>query len=166
MAPLWLQEVRGETMRECVGDLFVYPADALVIPVNWTANRNGDAVMGAGVAKQAADRRPDLPFRLGQVISDFPDDPHVCTFAAWPGKKLITFPTKRHWRNRSDINLISSMAEQLLEDAAGMLTIALPRLGCGRGGLSWDQVRPILERYLDDRFVALTQPCPTAPDAG
>ena len=43
-------------------------------------------------------------------------------------------------------------------DAYGWETVVLPRLGCGLGQLRWDDVKPILERYLDDRFIVLTPP--------
>jgi hypothetical protein len=32
----------------------------------------------------------------------------------------------------------------------GIATIAMPPLGCGLGGLSWSQVKPLIEKYLSN----------------
>lgn len=42
----------------------------IVIPTNGVLKANGDAVMGAGLAKQAAQQFPTLPKLLGQAIHD------------------------------------------------------------------------------------------------
>ncbi len=143
-------------MREIVGDLWTVEADAIVVPVCWVLKANGDAVMGAGVALEAAKRRPDLPGRLGQAIQEYPDEPHVLVLAAWPGKRVVLLPTKRHWRQRSDLDLIQQMAAEDLPMCAlqsGLKQVAMPRVGCGFGGLFWkSQVRPVLASILDDRF--------------
>lgn len=145
------------TVREVVGDLFTYPADAVVIAVNWRTKRNGEAVMGAGVARSAAERWPWLPRRLGQLIDAYPDEPGTLSWAAGGYSYVVTLPTKRDWRHPADLDLIERGLQQLVTECGGhnWQTIALPRLGCGLGGLSWDDVRPILERYLDDRFVVV-----------
>ena len=145
-------------MREITGDLFDHPSDAIVIPVNWRTNRQGHAIMGAGVAKQAAKRWPWLPRSLGQFIDQTPDAPRIiCLQTAMHGY-LLSFPTKRDWRDSSDVDLIGQGALTLVDAANsyGWQTITLPRLGCGLGGLSWEvQVRPLLAELLDDRFVVV-----------
>lgn len=148
-------------MREAIGDLFAYPADAVVIPVNWTTKRNGDAVMGADVAKQAATRWPGLLAGLASAIAYDPDLPHVThhRYRSGPSEpNVVAYPTKREWWKPSEIGLIDEMAPQLvrLADHYDWQTVALPRVGCGLGGLDWADVKPILERHLDDRFVVLT----------
>jgi len=54
--------------------------------------------------------------------------------------------------------LIRQSARQLVEmaDKFGWGSVVLPRPGCGNGGLDWDDVRPILEAILDDRFTVVT----------
>jgi O-acetyl-ADP-ribose deacetylase (regulator of RNase III) len=64
---------------------------------------------------------------------------------------IINFPTKRHWRNPSrisdiDTGLIALVAEIQERD---IRSIALPALGCGNGGLDWDEVRPRIERAFE-----------------
>ena len=35
--------------------------------------------------------------------------------------------------------------------------VALPRPGCANGGLNWEDVKPHLERILDDRVTIVTK---------
>lgn len=142
-------------MREEAGSIWDYPADAIVIPVNWTTKRNGDAVMGAGVAKQAAERWRGLPMLLGHWIEKA--GPHVFWDRPSGEPYIVCFPTKRDWRQPSDVQLIEDGARQLATfgEYEGWKTIALPRLGCGLGGLDWPDVRPVLAKHLDDRFVVV-----------
>ena len=147
-------------MREVIGDLFSYPADATVVPINWRTRKNGDAVMGAGVAKQAAERWPWLPASLGNLI--LRGSPSVvCLQATTTDGRLVYLllvPTKHDWRAPSTVELVERGAKTMrdMADRHGWTTVALPRLGCGErtGQLSWpDQVRPLLAGILDDRFV-------------
>ncbi len=96
-------------MREVMGDLWTVEADAIVIPCNWTTKRNGEAVMGAGVAKQAAERWPWLPVRLGETIQ-FAGGVSVRAFPTLPdGLWVVAFPTKGDWRRPSDLTLIEGL---------------------------------------------------------
>jgi O-acetyl-ADP-ribose deacetylase (regulator of RNase III) len=155
-------------VREAVGDLFTHPADAIVIPVNWTTKRNGDAVMGAGVAKQAAERWPELPQRLGMAIH-FAAGPAPQRFVmSSDGQHVVCFPTKGDWRQPSTIEAIEfgSVALVRLAEYWGWKTVTLPRLGCGLGKLDWDDVRPVLAKHLDDRFIVLSASSTGAAHAG
>lgn len=143
-------------MREEAGNLFAVKADAIVIATNWTTKQNGDAVMGAGVAKQAAQRWRWLPTFLGDVIRHHQIAVHA--IRSEDGPHIVALPTKRDWRNPSDLALIGTMVQQLVWFATeyGWQTVALPRLGCGHGGLDWAvQVRPLLAEILDDRFIVV-----------
>lgn len=57
-------------MKEATGDLWKFPCDALCIPTNGTRRHDGCAVMGRGVAAQAAQRWPWLPRALGDSLGD------------------------------------------------------------------------------------------------
>ena len=65
---------------------------------------------------------------------------------------IINFPTKKHWRGKSELIFI----EQGLIDLKKVIqdyqikTIAIPPLGCGNGGLDWDIVKAIIESALID----------------
>jgi hypothetical protein len=135
------------------GDLWTYrrPGCLVVIPTNMQVKQNGLAVMGGGLAKQAADRYPTLPGHYGN-----------CLRAGIPRTLfklcgLLLLPTKDHWRDPSDLELIRVGCEWLIASTSPNTQVALPQLGCGLGGLDWEtQVRPILEEILtDDRFVVV-----------
>lgn len=152
-------------MRTDTGDLFTYQADAICITTNGILRRNGRAVMGAGVARQARDRYPGIDLTLGKVLSTHGN---VATIIRRPdadeSRYVLSFPTKHDWRDPSPLRLIERSAEQLLDlaDAGFVSSIALPPPGCGHGGLSWDgQVRPLLQSILDDRFVIVSPRRPT-----
>jgi hypothetical protein len=112
------------------------------------------------VARQAALRFPDLPTWAGERVNR---RGNVVMF--YPPGQLILLPTKQHWRDDANLMLIESGVKWVV----GMLSsivdgappppcrVVLPRLGCGLGRLSWErQVKPVLEKVLDDRFVVLT----------
>jgi len=76
---------------------------------------------------------------------------------------IINFPTKKHWRNPSKLEWITSglidLKRVIIEK--NIHSIALPPLGCGNGGLNWDEVRSEINRILgdlNDVDVAVYQP--------
>jgi len=58
-------------------------------------------------------------------------------------KYIINFPTKKHWKDNSHIRDIENGLIALREDikALNIKSIAIPPLGCGLGGLKWDDVK-------------------------
>lgn len=75
------------------------------------------------------------------------------------GSHLASFPVKRHWREKADLELIERSARQLVEivENRSYAAAVLPRPGCGNGSLSWEAVRPVLERALPgERFTVIT----------
>jgi len=129
-----------------------------VVPTNTTLRSDGKAVMGAGMAKDAVERYPELPGNLAAHIRKFDSRIYV-------HNPIICLPTKHNWRNPSKIEFIEQGCHELL-DLARILSsvgdtrpILLPQLGCGLGGLNWErQVRPLVDSILEgDRFVLVTQ---------
>lgn len=145
-------------MREVTADILDYPADAIVIPTNCRTNRFGRAVMGRGLAKQALDRYENIDQIIGLQLTHGKPEVFamtICPPEMGPGSTLVIFPTKYDWRRPSSKSLIETSTQQLvrLTNLYGWQTVALPRVGTGNGGLAWDVVQPILEQYLDERFV-------------
>lgn len=145
-------------MQQVFGDIWRFDCTMRVIPTNGIlkhANADGVrlAVMGAGLAGQAARRYPDLPETLGIALQN--EGNHVAVL----GHGLIAFPTKDDWRDDSTLPLIERSAKELLAltNTMGYRLVALPRVGTGKGQLKWCDVRPILERTLgnDPRFVVV-----------
>ena len=61
---------------------------------------------------------------------------------------IINFPTKRHWREPSRLADVVVGLTDLISQVRqlNIHSIAIPPLGCGPGGLDWDDVRPSIER--------------------
>lgn len=133
------------------GDLLRADTDALVNTVNCVG------FMGRGVAAQFKRAYPDnfrayeLACNRGEV---FPGKMFVfATGRVTRPRYIVNFPTKRHWRGKSRIEDIESGLKALVEEvtARGIESIAIPPLGCGLGGLDWNEVRPLIE----DAFAAV-----------
>ncbi len=143
-------------MKEIVGDIWDYHRRGawIVVPTNGSVKTNGEAVMGRGLALQAKRKYPDVPKKLGESIRV--NGNIVCQA---PSVGLIFFPVKHKWFEVADLKLIEKSAKEL-KDAVGNRdeTVFLPRVGCGNGKLDWKDVKPILEKYLnDDRFVVVSR---------
>ncbi|MFF5177651.1 macro domain-containing protein [Micromonospora sp. NPDC000316] len=65
-----------------------------------------------------------------------------------PRRYVINFPTKGHWRTSSRVSDIQAGLNDLVRviRERGISSVAVPALGCGNGGLDWDEVRPLIER--------------------
>ena len=148
-------------MNQARADLWSVQADATVITTNGIINARGECVMGRGVARDARDRfRPahstSLAVLLGSLIKG--EGNHVHDMGHWDSEHtdfhIVTFPVKRHWRDQADPDLISRSCEELLlmADRMSWSTIAMVRPGCGNGGLRWQEIEPLCEAWLDDRF--------------
>lgn len=76
----------------------------------------------------------------------------------------FSFPVKHNWYEHADLKLIERSAKELVDTIDDIFldpddrppTIYLPRPGCGNGRLKWEDVKPVIEPYLDDRFVVVT----------
>ncbi len=64
----------------------------------------------------------------------------------------MLFPTKRHWREKSNLDDIEKGLQWIRGNYKGekIQSLAIPALGCGLGGLNWREVGPLMCRYLAD----------------
>jgi O-acetyl-ADP-ribose deacetylase (regulator of RNase III) len=60
---------------------------------------------------------------------------------------IINFPTKEHWKSKSKLEDIKSGLFDLIEVVKKyrIQSIAIPPLGCGNGGLDWNDVRSLIQ---------------------
>ena len=133
------------------GNLFGTDMETIVITVNCMG------VMGKGIAlelknnaKPAYDKYRELcdagEMNLGKSVIY---EKHIDELN---GKTVLFFPTKGHWRGRSELFQIKKGLEHFTEnyDDMGITSIAFPALGCGHGGLNWNDVKPVMYEYLED----------------
>lgn len=141
-------------MLEVVGEIWEYAGAAMIaITSNGSLTRDQRAIMGRGVARQAAARFPELSGQLGRMLAERGN--HVFDL----GNGIVTFPVEETAWSLPDLRIIARSAQELrgLADRSGWQRIVVPRPGCGGGGLAWQEVRPLLEPWLDDRFVVISQ---------
>lgn len=137
-------------IQHAQGNLLLADAEALVNTVNTVG------VMGKGIALQFKQAFPDnfeayeKACKHNQVV---PGKMFVFDRQVLHGPRLIiNFPTKRHWRQPARLGDIKAGLDDLvrvLRDKE-VLSVAVPPLGCGNGGLSWRVVRPLIEDALSD----------------
>ena len=149
-------------MRVRYGDIWErFPTEFVVVPANIGWRKTGANVMGRGMAKQAAERFPELPEWWGYYCRTMGADTPVMLH---PQHRVIMFPTKPldeeqphlSWRQDSDLKLIWRSAAQLAA-VVTMEGISLPMVGCGNGRLTPELVLPILRTFLShDRFQLVT----------
>lgn len=63
---------------------------------------------------------------------------------------VLNFPTKEHWRGRSRLSFIEKGLKKFASTykRKGITSIAFPPLECGSGGLRWEELRRVMEKYL------------------
>jgi O-acetyl-ADP-ribose deacetylase (regulator of RNase III) len=124
------------------GNLLEANVDALLNPVNT------DGVMGKGLALQIKNVFPDV-FSLYQRACKSGEVTvgrmHVVPRQGSP-RFVINFPTKTTWRKPSELDYIKDGLRDLVRvvPEQGIRSLALPPLGCGRGGLNWRAVEPLI----------------------
>ncbi len=128
------------------GNLLEAPVDALVNTVNTKG------VMGRGIALQFKQAYPAM-FREYEQASKADEVElgrmHVFDLGGLAGgpRWIINFPTKDHWRGKSKLADIEAGLKDLVLTIRklGIRSIALPPLGCGLGGLDWNDVLPRIQ---------------------
>lgn len=128
--------------------------DIILVTTNGMVKKDGKAVMGRGSAKFARDTFA-VDEKLGKLLKKYGNRAMPLGKFTYQNKELtlMTFPTKHNWRDKSDIDLIRTSAEQVLELANKyhLKKLYLPMPGCSNGGLNWKDVKVLLS-ILDDRF--------------
>lgn len=130
------------------GNLLEAVTEALVNTVNTVG------VMGKGIALQFKKAFPEnyeayeRVCKAGELLPGgifvfdsgklYDDNPHF----------ILNLATKDHWRAKSRISDVVSGMNELVRvvQAHDIHSIAIPPLGCGNGGLKWEEVRPLIER--------------------
>lgn len=150
-------------MRELIAkDIFQLPShrdgtEGLCVTTNGMIKNNGHAVMGRGIALQA-NNRYHVSAKLAEHLRK--NGNVAADLGIYNGVHVLSFPTKHDWRDNSDIELIKESAKQLMiiADNLGLTTIYLPKPGCANGHLNWNDVKPVIDAILDDRFIVVIQP--------
>lgn len=127
------------------GTVFNCDAHAKVNTVNCLG------VMGAGIALEFSLRYPDMYedyvdkcknniIRVGKMDYYKVNDTIIVNF---PTKWHFKYPSKIEWIEDGLIDFVATYKEK------GIRSIAFPKLGTNNGGLDWERVKTLMEKYLD-----------------
>ncbi|MFG6147444.1 type II toxin-antitoxin system antitoxin DNA ADP-ribosyl glycohydrolase DarG [Halobacillus sp. B23F22_1] len=127
------------------GNLLEDSSEALINTVNTVG------VMGKGIALQFKQAYPEVFHEYKKACNN--GEVQVGKMHVVPTNKLvgpkyvINFPTKQHWKEKSKMNYITEGLRDLKHviEELDIQSIALPPLGCGNGGLNWDDIKPLIE---------------------
>lgn len=126
------------------GDIFEAKTQVIVNTVNC------EGVMGKGLALEFKKRYPDMfpvyqqDCKTGKLRIGRPT--LYCKSEPW----ILNFPTKNTWRANSKLEYLEKGLEYFVTNykEAGITSISFPKLGAQNGKLSWDEVGPLMARYL------------------
>lgn len=130
-------------------------SDIVCVTTNGVVKKNGELVMGPGCARSFKERFPQLSMILGEYVSKYGNE---CFIAGkCRNTYIVSFPTKNHFKEKSDINLIKKSAEKLvmIVNELNAKDVRIPSPGTGLGGLSKSYVYNPLMDILDDRFIIM-----------
>lgn len=127
-------------------DIFKTSAQTIVNPVNTVG------VMGKGLALKFKNLYPKMfeEYRLACRKGELKPGKLVLVNCQY--YNILLFPTKEDWRNPSKLSYIEEGLKEFCNTykQLGITSVAFPKLGCGNGGLSWAEVKPLMEKYLKD----------------
>lgn len=131
------------------GNIIQADVEALVNTVNTVG------IMGKGIALAFKKAFPnnfkiykqlceDKKFDIGDLL--------ITNTGLTRPKFIVNFPTKNHWRSRSKIEFIEIGMKELVKEIKErqIKSIAIPPLGCGNGGLNWNEVKTVILRELEE----------------
>lgn len=166
-------------MNVTVGDFWSHEVRSLLaIPTNLGWTREGMAVMGKGVAKDAAIRCPLLLPEYGRFVQRYAGSVRVPWYRFGVGPGYLMVPTKpldkvspeRSWLQKADLETVEkgllAMLKTLDWPEVPKVPVALPLLGTGEGGLKALDVILLMEKHLPgDRFTLVVRNEPMLPKA-
>ena len=154
---VWKQSIhhlKGERRKVMItyttGNLLEADVEALVNTVNTVG------VMGKGIALMFKERFPKNMREYAEACKSNEVQTgkmFVTSIDELIGTKwIVNFPTKQHWRAKSQMNWIEDGLQDLRRFIieTSIQSIAIPPLGAGNGGLCWQQVKSRIEQALGD----------------
>lgn len=134
------------------GTVFNSNAQALVNTINIVG------VMGAGIALEFGLRYPDMLKDYEQKCINQELYMGKVDYFKLDNEYIINFPTKLHFKYPSKLKWIEEGLKNFVETYKNynIKSVAFPKLGTARGGLSWADVKPLMEKYLSSLDIEVT----------
>ena len=124
-----------------IGDIFRSGCSTLVNPVNCKG------VMGKGLAEAFRLKYPEIygPYKY-MCHKKYLAPGKLHTVRTNDGRLVVNFPTKDDWMSGSEMSYVADGLQALAEllVITNIRSIAIPKLGCGCGGLKWKKVHDLI----------------------
>jgi len=117
---------------------------------------NCQGAMGAGIAIGFKERYPEMYEEYRRRCKARPREFNPGDVFLWreEGKTSVfnLATQENYWRSRATYEAIETVLNKMRAgaDSESIRSIAVPRIGAGYGGLSWDQCKLIIERVFLD----------------
>lgn len=112
---------------------------------------NCSGIMGAGIALEFKLRYPEMYEEYVKHCENEEMKLGIPKIYEYSDKRwIMNFPTKGHWRFPSKIKWIEDGLKYFVANykKRNIESIAFPKLGTHNGGLEWDEIKIIMEKYL------------------
>lgn len=128
------------------GNMFNSDANYFVDPVNTVGTS------GKGLALEVKKRYPKAE-RIYQAVCSSGEFTvgEILQVPTGDDKFILFFPTKKHWKDSSEYSYIERGLDSLkyhCQNIPKNSIVAIPKLGCGLGGLEWNKVLLLIHDYL------------------
>ena|SRR5687768_1165774 len=117
---------------------------------------NCQGIMGAGIAVGFRERYPAMYEEYRRLCKAKPRQFNLGDAFLWKSKDrpwVFNLATQEDiWRARATYEFVEQALRTMRRsaDSEGIKTIAMPRIGAGHGGLSWNKVREIVQSVFAD----------------
>jgi hypothetical protein len=135
-------------------------SDLFLITTNPIVRKDGAIVMGRGIASQARDRFPDLPYhfagRLGVLNGLFGEGQClVDSIGEYENQLVGFFMVKDHWAEDAKLPIITRSVQELMDWLSDepFTRVDLNFPGIGNGKLKREDVLPVIEQLPDNVHV-------------
>lgn len=134
-------------------------SDLFLITTNSYVRKDGELVMGRGIALEAKRRYPTLPKIAGDwiVANGFKDGYYGIMVDVLLDSPMGLFQVKHHYADQASLKLIETSCEMLAvwinEKQLARVNMNYPGIGAGR--LPKSAVAPILEQHLGESPVTI-----------
>lgn len=136
-----------ENISIIYGDMFTSECELLTISVNTVG------IMGKGLASRFKYMYPEVYVEYEDLCKSKEIDigkPFIYISDKFK-KKFLLFPTKKHWRELSKKDYIERGLDWFIKNHTNykIKSAAFPALGCGLGGLKWEEIGPLMVKKLN-----------------
>jgi O-acetyl-ADP-ribose deacetylase (regulator of RNase III) len=146
LLPIVLTLKEEMMIRFLIDDILESRASCLVNTVNC------EGFMGKGIAYQFKQKFPENEKYYKEICKKGEMEIGKILLFKEKDKLIANFPTKDKWREKSEYTFIEKGLDDLHEKilSNNIDSVALPPLGCGNGGLLWNEVKLIIQEKLNN----------------